>query len=230
MRAGRRDSAGPAAVLVSGGVESAYLLRRLSLTASRLHPVYVRCGLRWESAELHWLRRLLGAVRSRAIRPLSILDLPVSDLYRDHWSLSGRKVPGARTRDDAVYLPGRNLLLISKAASYAALQGLSELQIGTLGSNPFGDATAGFYRSMSRSVSEAFGRSFRIRRPLTRLDKTAVLRRGERIGVPYDLTFSCIDPNGYLHCGRCNKCAERIKAYDRAGVADPTVYAWKARR
>lgn len=230
MKRSTRPAVGtPAAVLISGGIESAYLLLRGSI-AGTVHPLYIRCGLRWESAELHWLRRLLGAVRSRAIRPLSILDLPVSDLYREHWSLSGRKVPGARTRDDAVYLPGRNLLLISKAASYAALQGLSELQIGTLGSNPFGDATAGFYRSMSRSVSEAFGRSFRIRRPLTRLDKTAVLRRGERIGVPYDLTFSCIDPNGYLHCGRCNKCAERIKAYDRAGVADPTVYAWKARR
>lgn len=228
-RSSRPAASPPSAVLISGGIESAYLLKRESL-ARTIHPVYVRCGLRWENAELHWLRRLLGALRTPAIRSLSILDLPVGDLYREHWSLNGRKVPGARTKDSAVYLPGRNLLLLSKAASYAALRGLGELRIGTLGSNPFGDATSGFYRAMSRSVSEAFGRPFRISPPLARLDKSAILRRGETIGVPYDLTFSCIDPSGYLHCGRCNKCAERRKAYDQAGIIDPTVYAWRSGR
>lgn len=230
MKRSARSSAGlSAAVLVSGGIESAYLIKRLSITG-RVYPVYVRCGLRWENAELYWLRRFLGAVRAETIRPLAVLDLPAGDLYGEHWSLSGRKVPGARSKDNAVYLPGRNLLLISKTASYAALRGLGQLHIGTLGSNPFGDATSGFYRAISRSVSEAFGRPFRVSPPLVRLQKSAILRKGGALGVPYQLTFSCIDPRGYLHCGRCNKCVERKKAYETSGATDPTVYAWRSLR
>jgi hypothetical protein len=43
--------------------------------------------------------------------------------------------------------------------------------------------------------------------------------------LPLELTFSCIDPHCLLHCGRCNKCAERRAAFADAGLADRTVYA-----
>jgi 7-cyano-7-deazaguanine synthase len=49
-----------------------------------------------------------------------------------------------------------------------------------------------------------------------------VLKRAE--GLPLELTFSCIAPEDGLHCGRCNKCAERARGFARAGLADPTRY------
>ncbi|HEY5599987.1 MAG TPA: 7-cyano-7-deazaguanine synthase, partial [Candidatus Manganitrophaceae bacterium] len=48
------------------------------------------------------------------------------------------------------------------------------------------------------------------------------LERGR--GLPLELTFSCIAPKGRLHCGRCNKCAERIRAFRSSGFSDPTRY------
>jgi 7-cyano-7-deazaguanine synthase len=44
-------------------------------------------------------------------------------------------------------------------------------------------------------------------------------------GLPLELTFSCLRPVGGLHCGRCNKCAERRRGFAEAGLPDPTQYA-----
>ena len=77
------------------------------------------------------------------LRPLAILDLPVVDLYGDHWSLGGGDVPDSESGDDAVFLPGRNVLLLSKAMLWCHLHGVPGLALGTLGGNPFADATDG---------------------------------------------------------------------------------------
>jgi 7-cyano-7-deazaguanine synthase len=72
-------------------------------------------------------------------------------------------------------------------------------------------------------VNRAVGGSVRVLRPYAALSKWEVMQRGE--GLPLGLTFSCIHPAGMLHCGRCNKCAERRRAFADASLPDPTVYA-----
>lgn len=91
------------------------MLAELAKRYRRVYPVYIRQGLAWERAELRHLRRYLRAV---GLGPLTVLELPVRDLYGRHWSLTGRRAPGARTADAAVFLPGRNLMLLSKAAVF----------------------------------------------------------------------------------------------------------------
>src|SRR5438874_8708183 len=103
------------AVLISGGLDSAILLGEALARCAAVHPLYVRNGLFWESVELQHLRRFLEAVAAPALRPLTLLDMPVADLYGDHWSLTGRGVPDAASPDEAVFLPGRHVLLRSKA-------------------------------------------------------------------------------------------------------------------
>ena len=209
--------------LVSGGVESLCLVVRLLQRAYHVAPVYVRCGLRWESAEQWWLRKWLQAIRHPRLRPLVVLDLPVASLYGHHWSLTGRSVPSRRTRDEAVYLPGRNLLLLSAAAIYAARQGVSRLALGTLVGNPFGDATPRFFHQAGDCVRQALDRPIQIATPLRHFTKTRLIAAmGDQ---PFRLTFSCLQPRGRRHCGDCNKCAERRRAFRLAGVADPTPYA-----
>src|SRR5262249_12845777 len=102
------DPAAPLAVLVSGGLDSAILLAEPPPDGPAVPPLYVRFGLYWEEIELAHLRRFLDALAAPALRPLTVLDMPVRDLYGDHWSITGRGVPGAATPDDAVFLPGRN--------------------------------------------------------------------------------------------------------------------------
>ena len=153
------------AVLASGGVESCALLCDALTRYEEVTPVYVRNGLRWEKAELFWLKRFLRALRSPKLKPLQVLDLPMRDLYGKHWSLTGRRVPGAASRDEAVYLPGRNVILLSKAAIFAAEKNIPFLEIGVLKGNPFSDSSRTFLSKFSRVLSEGLGKPLAIRAP-----------------------------------------------------------------
>jgi len=55
--------------------------------------------------------------------------------------------------------------------------------------------------------------------------KRDVIRLGASLGVPLELTLSCMQPIDGIHCGRCSKCRERREAFSEAGVVDPTRYA-----
>lgn len=199
-----------AAVLASGGVDSAALLLYALQRHSAVTPVYVRFGLTWESAELRSLRRQLRRLARPSLRPLVVLRAPVQDLYKNHWSLSGKKVPGYRSADAAVYLPGRNLLLLSQAGIYCALQKIPRVYLGTLAANPFADTRPPFFRALSRAVTIALGHPFQIHTPFRGLTKEEVVRRWPH--APFDLAFSCLNPKNSGPCGACNKCAEREKA------------------
>jgi 7-cyano-7-deazaguanine synthase len=216
----------PIGVLASGGLDSAILVGHLLAHGRRVQPFYVRSRLRWEERELAAARSFLAAVASPRLAELVELDLPVDDVYDGHWSLTGRGVPDAASPDAAVYLPGRNALLLLKPALWCRLHGIEELALGTLGSNPFDDATPDFFASFESALARSIGGPVRLLRPFAELDKRQVMELGR--SLPLDLTFSCIAPAGGLHCGRCNKCAERIAAFRSIDAADPTRYALTA--
>jgi 7-cyano-7-deazaguanine synthase len=222
----QRDSDSDVAVLVSGGVDSAILCVDLLGAFARVHPLYVRFGLRWEEAELAGLKGFLAAAARPGLRPLHVLEEPTADVYgATHWSTCGRDVPGAETADDAVYLPGRNLLLAAKAAVWCRLRGIEALAFGCLAANPFPDSTPGFFADLEAVVNQALGGRLRLLRPFDRLRKEDVLRRGAGLGLPLHATFSCLRPVHGRHCGSCNKCAERQRGFRVAGGNDPTDYA-----
>jgi 7-cyano-7-deazaguanine synthase len=211
------------AVLISGGLDSAVLLGESLRGHSAVHPLYLRSGLYWEKVELHYLRRFLAAIRDPALRPLHILEMPVADVYTDHWSIAGNDVPDADSPDEAVYLPGRNVWLLSKAMIWCHLRRVPAVVLGTLAANPFPDATPAFIAAFRDLVNEAVGGSVRVERPYAGLSKREVLYRGR--SLPLELTFSCLSPVNGRHCGRCNKCGERRKGFADAGLVDRTDYA-----
>src|SRR5262245_4433420 len=180
------------AVLVSGGLDSAILLAESVRDYPAVHPLYVRNGLYWEATERRYLERFLAAIACSALRPLRILDLPVADLYDDHWSITGRQVPGAETPDEAVFLPGRNVLLLTKAILWCNQHGVGAVSLAPLGSNPFPDATPEFFDAYEAIVNRAVNGSVRVLRPYAGLHKVDVMRRGR--SLPLEHTFSCIRP------------------------------------
>jgi 7-cyano-7-deazaguanine synthase len=210
------------AVLASGGLDSAVLCVHLLREYPGVVPVYVRSGLRWEDAELASLIRFLGAVKTTGLEDLVILDEPIDDVYGAHWSTGGASVPGSESPDDAVYLPGRNLLLTVKTAVWCRLRAIDLLALGSLGSNPFPDSTPEFFEKLEVVLNQAMGGNLRLTRPFTHLHKTDVILLGR--DLPLHLTFSCINPVEGRHCGACNKCAERKQGFRAAGVADLTKY------
>jgi 7-cyano-7-deazaguanine synthase len=216
------DTSRPVAILVSGGLDSAILLAESLQQYPAVWPLYVQFGLLWEKTELQHLRRFLDVIRTPALRSLSVLHMPVEDLYGEHWSLTGIGVPAAGTPDAAVYLPGRNVLLLAKAILWCHLHGVPTLALAPLESNPFSDATPAFFEGYEAMVNQAIGGAVQVVQPYRGLHKEAVLQRGRHL--PLQWTFSCIRPQDGLHCGVCNKCAERKDAFRHAGFSDPTVY------
>lgn len=222
------------AVLISCGLDSAVLAAEEARSA-RVHPIYVRAGLAWETAELALLERLLATPPFATLAPLVPLSLTITDIYPStHWALVGEP-PAFDTPDEDVYLTGRNVALLSKAAIFCAQHRIDSIAIGPLAGNPFPDATPQFFEAMARALSLGLAHPLTIRAPFAALHKADVIRRGIELGVPLELTLSCMNPQrcpdepggraGARHCGRCSKCRERLDAFFQAGIADPAIYA-----
>ena len=117
-------------LLLSGGLDSCILLGHLAAEKRRVQPFYIRSQLRWEEEELRAAQAFLQAVGKNIgnkIERLVVLDMPLKDIYGRHWSTDGQDITDARSPDDAVYLPGRNALLIIKASIWCRLNGIDQL-------------------------------------------------------------------------------------------------------
>jgi 7-cyano-7-deazaguanine synthase len=208
-------------VLASGGLDSSVLIAKLASTAE-VFPIFVRCGFAWEETEREVLKSFIDALDNAHVRPITVLSASAAALYGNHWSVSGASVPGADEPDENVLLPGRNILLISLAAIWGSTHGVSRIAIGSLGGNPFPDATPEFFQSLARSLSMGLGQHVEIDAPLRGFHKEDLIAKFK--DLPLELTLTCMAPKGGRHCGQCNKCRERQIGFEKAGVADRTVY------
>jgi 7-cyano-7-deazaguanine synthase len=219
----------PTAVLLSGGLDSAVLLAEEAASGA-VQPIYVSVGLAWERAEQAMVSRFLASRSLQAtgdrVRPLVSLSVDMRDVYAaTHWAIEGRP-PSYHTPDEDVYLPGRNVILLGKSAVFCAANRIERLVVGTLAHNPFPDATPEFRAAMARALSLGLAHTLHVDAPYAGASKADVIRRGAALGVPFELTLSCMSPPpSAIHCGMCSKCRERHDAFLDAGMSDPTEYA-----
>lgn len=130
----------------------------------------------------------------------------------------------------ATVVPNRNAIMLSVAIGVAVARAASAVATAVhAGDHPiYPDCRPAFIDAIeheARIANEGFiAADFRVLAPFMHLTKDEVVRRGARLGVPFDQTWSCY-VGGMEHCGRCGTCVERREAFDLAGVADPTDYA-----
>jgi 7-cyano-7-deazaguanine synthase len=216
------------AVLASGGLYSSVMLGTIARRGRRVFPVYIRAGLTWEKDELQTLRRFIKSLKSENVETLTVLNMPMSDLAADHWSMTGKNVPGYNAALSSNYILGRNLTLLCKTAVFCARHAIGEIAMAPLESNPFPDARPEFFRAFSRAVELGVGIRIKVKTPFAGMTKADVVKRGA--GMPLEFTVSCARPKGNLHCGACTKCAERVEGFASAGIPDPTLYARRPRQ
>ena len=196
-----------------------------ALRQGSVQAIYVSVGFAWEAEERRMAARLFAAPPfAGATEPPVELSFDMRDVFpATHWAVRGEP-PAFDTPDEDVYLDGRNVILVSKAAVHMSRHAIARVMLGTLAGNPFPDATPEFFAAVSRALSLGLGAPIAIEAPFSTLHKSDVIRKGIELGVPLELTLSCMQPKDGLHCGRCSKCRERRDAFREAGVEDPTSY------
>jgi len=130
------------------------------------------------------------------------------------------------------YVPGRNILFLSYALSYAENIAARDIFIGAncVDYSGYPDCRPAFIEAFEQMAnlgtkSGVTGNRIRIRAPLIMMKKSEIITLGTELGVDYGMTLSCYNPSGEgLSCGRCDSCVIRKAGFAEAGIPDPTRY------
>ncbi len=126
----------------------------------------------------------------------------------------------------STYVPFRNGLFLSSAASIALSKDCSVIYYGAhsddAAGNAYPDCSNAFNQAMRQAIEIGSGSQLTIEAPFVNFTKADVVREGLRLGVPYELTWSCYE-GGETPCGKCGTCRDRAAAFAANGVADPAI-------
>ncbi len=221
MEQARLEGKASALVLLSGGLDSAVSLYWALSRGWEVATIEFEYYLRPQRERRACLSlRERAGIRDSIIVPLGFIrevsDLPDEIVLNSSLHLSPEG-----------YIPARNLLFYSLAAYYAELGGRRYIVGGhnRSDSESFPDAGQDFFSYLNALFSLGMWSHSKIGTeivlPLILLDKTQVLRLGDTLGVPFDLTWSCYH-DGETPCGSCASCLERDAAFAAAYNAAET--------
>lgn len=191
--------------LVSGGLDStllAYLIREEGLDQL---PLFIDYGQLGRTRELESCRRNMRKLGLKAPRVVRFAQL-------------GKLMPCGLTDTNKhivneAFLPGRNAMFVTLAASVARYHGARVVAIGLLDEafSIFPDQTRSFLFEAQGFLSRSLGVTIRVRAPLMTFSKKDVVAAAKSVGIAG--TYSC-HAGGARPCGKCISCREFIGAED----------------
>lgn len=211
--AGRAVKAMRSLLLLSGGPDSATLAAWAKANGhDDLHALYLRSGHTTDARELECADQIAAAGGF----PLEIMDItPVVA------ALGGQRI---LIHSQSSIMPFGNAIVLSMAVTYALKIQAENILIALHADDAAESAEyrRDFIDKIESLAAAVHGRP-RILTPFIGLSKTEVLSTGQKLGVDYAMTWSCVRP-GATHCGYCGACRARAKAFVANGIRDPTVY------
>src|SRR5712692_404874 len=237
---------------ISGGVDSVTTAYYVNKVVKPKHQLLIFCdykqrtydyeefcikkvakdlGLPLKIIDLRWLGDISTSVLTHPEREIS--ETKDADLWDPQ---------KARQRILKWWDPCRNAILLLVGLSHAESFYISkakryDVYIGIRRETPVAmkDNTPEFLEEMNRLGEQATHHGgYRLLAPLITYDKDKVVELGEKLGVPWEYTYSCYAGHGFrkvghrtlpVHCGKCSNCRRRRVAFKDAGVKDPSVYA-----
>ncbi|MEM3004905.1 MAG: 7-cyano-7-deazaguanine synthase QueC, partial [Candidatus Bathyarchaeia archaeon] len=155
-----------------------------------------------------------------------IVDLSsLKGVFGESTALMNKSIPMPSEFKPSIIVPFRNAIFLSIAVAYATSIGASKVLYGAQGSDaPFyPDCREDFYRAFQAAARLGTESQIEIEAPFDKIKKSEILKLGLKLGVPYEITWSCY-LNKALHCGVCESCLNRKKAFADAELKDPVSY------
>jgi 7-cyano-7-deazaguanine synthase len=213
MRVRRRTRA---LVLFSGGIDSAVAL------------YWAKKQKKYETETLtfnyfHRSRKeIQAAIKIAAMNSVRQLELGLSFL---------REIEDSKSRNpllkkaDSAYIPSRNMIFYGIATSFAEIEDASYIVAGHNKDDvsSFPDASTNFFNHFNATTKIGLftgKRTGRVILPLSKLSKARVIKLGAKLGVPFELTWSCYR-SSKAPCGSCHSCKLRTRAFKEAEIRDP---------
>jgi len=200
-------------------VEAGQTLVALTIDYNQRHRVELQAAAR--------IAERLGAVK-HIVLPLDLTLFGGSALTADIDVPKGGVAPGI----PVTYVPARNTIFLSLALGLAEATGARAIYIGVnaLDYSGYPDCRPAFvaaFQDLANLATKAGveGDRFTIHTPLLHMTKADIAREAHRLGLDAGMSWSCYDPAGDMHCGRCDSCRLRAKGFVEAGLPDPTRYA-----
>lgn len=224
-----------ALVLASGGVDSSTALGlavnkygkdnviALSVSYGQKHDKEIEAAVK--VSEYYQVEHLfLDLAKIFQYSNCSLLRQSTEEIPEESYAEQIRKTEGKAPV--STYVPFRNGLFLSSAASIALSKGCEVIYYGAHADDSAGfaypDCSPAFNSAMNEAIWEGSGHQLRIEAPFVNIPKSEIVKIGLEIGVPYELTWSCYE-GGEKPCGKCGTCIDRIAAFQANGIEDPTL-------
>ena len=224
-----------ALVLFSGGLDSSVCLAKaaakygagevlaLSVYYGQKHKKEIEASEK-VAAYYGVERRILDLGEIFKDSSCTLLEGAAEEIPHEEYAAQLKETDGAPV---STYVPFRNGLFLASAASIALSIGADEIWYGAHADDAAGsaypDTSEAFNRAIAEVVFIGSGNALRIVAPFIDRSKADVVAAGTKLGVPFELTWSCYEGREKA-CGVCGTCRDRLRAFQENGLADPLPY------
>nr|WP_320011095.1 7-cyano-7-deazaguanine synthase QueC [uncultured Desulfobulbus sp.] len=221
-----------AVVLLSGGLDSTTVLAIAQSQGFICNCLSFSYGQR-QDIELERARAIAkaAAVANHLVLKVDLDAIGGSALTADIEVPKDRPYASMEEEIPVTYVPGRNILFLAHALSWAEVLGAADIFLGinAVDYSGYPDCRPEFLQAFATMANlgtkaGATGEGFRFHAPLIELSKKEIIEKGMELGVDYSKTHSCYDPIEGKACGRCDACRLRLQGFSEAGLTDPAPY------